>query len=375
MAEKDYYEILGVRRDATEEEIRQAYRRLALKYHPDRNPNDKQAEEKFKEIVEAYEVLSDPEKRRIYDTYGSAGVSGRVHVDHIPTIEEIMSAFFGGDPFGDLIDFVTGRRSQRQRTQGETLRCEVTVSLEETVRGTKRIIELHRLVECDRCGGTGSASRSSPSRCPTCGGSGYVHHQQFFFSVRTTCPQCGGRGTIISNPCPVCRGSGRRPGVTEIEITIPPGIRDGQVLRLSGQGNVGQQNAPPGDLLCVVRVEPHPLFQVRGDDIVLHLPISLSQAILGDVVEVPTPTSKAKIRIRPGSKTGDVVRVSGEGLPAPGGGRRGDLIVILSVHTPKPNKRMKKLLEEFRELERKNPPAEVEQFRKKVEHYLRKRKR
>ncbi|RKY17865.1 MAG: molecular chaperone DnaJ [Planctomycetota bacterium] len=371
MSEKDYYEILGVRRDATEEEIRQAYRRLALKYHPDRNPNDKQAEERFKEIVEAYEVLSDPEKRRIYDTYGSAGVSGRVRVDHIRTIEEIMSAVIA--EMADMIDFVTGRRSQRQRTQGETLRCEVTVSLEETVRGTKRIIEFRRFVECDRCGGTGSASRSSPRPCPTCGGSGRVLYTHTYPFRRRACPQCGGRGTIISNPCPACRGSGRKPGITEIEITIPPGIRDGQVLHLSGQGDVGQQNAPPGDLLCVVRVEPHPLFQVRGDDIVLHLPISLSQAVLGDVIEVPTPTSKVKIRIPSGSKTGDVVRVSGEGLPVPGGGIRGDLIVVLSVHTPKPNKKMRKLLEEFRELEREKPPAEVRRFWKEVEHYLHRR--
>ena len=177
----------------------------------------------------------------------------------------------------------------------------------------------------------------------------------------------------MPDPCPVCRGEGRTTGTVEIEVRIPPGIRDGQVLRLAGQGNAGPRNSPPGDLLCLVRIEPHPLFQIRGDDLVLHLPILLSQAVMGDTVDVPTPRGRRKVRIPPGSRTGDVIRIAGEGLPA-AGGAKGDLIVVLSVHTPRPDKKMKRLLEEFRELERKNPPREVRNFWRQVERYLHKRK-
>ncbi|MCX7704249.1 MAG: DnaJ domain-containing protein, partial [Planctomycetota bacterium] len=240
---EDYYKVLGVPRDATQEEIRQAYRRLALKYHPDRNPGNPEAEENFKRLAEAYEVLSDVEKRRIYDTYGYEGLKG-VGAPHFSSIDEIFSAFhdifFGTDSFESF--FGMGRQ-ERVEAKGASLRCELTVTLEEVASGTERTVEVRRKVSCEKCGGRGSTSASDPVVCPQCGGSGYIQRQQVFFVLRQSCPRCAGRGNYIANPCAVCGGRGVVNGKRTVTVKIPAGIEDGQMLRLQGEGDAGERGA------------------------------------------------------------------------------------------------------------------------------------
>ena len=368
---RDYYEVLGVPRDADRRQIRDAYRKLALKFHPDKNPGDREVEERFKEIVEAYEVLSDPDRRRTYDAYGHAGLSGRVRVERYPSVDEIINAFFGGDPFETI--FGGGFRETSRSRRGASLRCSVTLSLEESVSGATRTINVRKLVPCPDCDGTGSASGSAADACPDCGGTGYIHRQQFFFSVRAACGRCGGSGRAVRDPCRKCAGSGLIRSRREIELKVPPGIRDGQTLRLAGEGDAGERNGPPGDLLCVVRVERHPLFDVRGDDVVLQVPVTVSQAVLGGELEVPTPTGVRRVRVRPGTRTGDVERIEGEGLPELGGGGRGDMLVVFSVELPSPDRRVRRLMEELSECEQERPPRVVARFWKEVERYLRNR--
>lgn len=372
MVPQDYYEVLGVPRTATEDEIRQAYRRLALKYHPDRNPGSPEAEEKFKQLAEAYEVLSDPEKRQIYDAYGQEGLKS-VGVPHYSSVEDIFSAFrdifFGVDPFEAFF----GERHERivTETRGASLKCELDVTLEDVYSGAERTVEIRKKVNCEKCGGRGSTSPNDPVTCPQCGGSGYVQRQQAFFLLRQTCPRCGGRGKTIMNPCSSCHGRGVVNGKRTVLVRIPAGIEDGQMLRVQGEGDAGEQGGKPGDLYCVVHVKPHPIFERRSNDIILHLPITYAQAALGCEIVVPTLRGKTTIKIPQGTKSGDFFKVKGEGLPGLGGRRHGDLLIVVSVEVPtKFDKKYRMLLEQMMKLEENNLPDAVRQFWEKVERYI-----
>lgn len=332
--DRDYYEILGVSRDASQEEIKRAWRQAALKYHPDRNPNNKEeAERRFKEAAEAYEVLSDPEKRRLYDLYGHQGLKSsgtQVHDFTRMDLRDIFDLFGLGDLFGSFEDSFD--------RYGRDLQAQIEITLEEVASGTKRTLSFTREEICSRCKGTGSDPSVPKKSCPTCGGYGEVAQTGgfgFFVSrIITKCPQCNGRGYLITKPCSGCRGRGRVKAKKELVVNIPAGIYDGQVIRLRGEGEPNSSGRR-GDLHCIIRVKEHPIFLRQGSDLILNLPISFVNAILGCEVQIPTLEDKIKINIPPGSQHGDVIRIKGMGLPDINSRRRGDLIVRLEVELPK----------------------------------------
>lgn len=369
----DYYKILGVDRNATQEEIKKAYRRMALKWHPDRNPDNKEeAEAKFKEAAEAYEVLSDPEKRARYDQFGHEGLSG-MHMRGFSTLEDIFEAFsdiFGGS--GGLFEsFFGGRMGRRAARRGPSLRCEVTIDLKEVATGTARTLELRRHEICPTCGGTGAERGSLPATCNYCGGRGEVQQAQGFFVVRVTCPRCRGKGSIVTHPCGTCKGTTRVVKPTQITVHIPPGVENGTRLRIAGEGEVGENGAPRGDLFCDVYVAQHPIFERHGDDILCELPISFSQAALGAVVEVPTLTGKTTLEIPPGTQSGQVFRLPGLGLPNVHGRGRGNQLVQVIIETPKHlTPQMEKLLRELAQLEEKEVTPKRKSFFERVKAYF-----
>ncbi|MDX1623237.1 MAG: molecular chaperone DnaJ [Gemmatimonadota bacterium] len=345
MTPRDYYEVLGVERDATEDDIKRAYRKLAMENHPDRNPDDPEAEVRFKEATEAYEVLRDAEKRARYDRFGHAGVGGRSGGAYQEfDISDALRAFmrdFGG--FEDL--FGQGRRRRRGRGRGRSrgplrgsdAQMKLEVTLPEVVEGVERTLRARLLRECEACDGKGSAS-GDPARCPTCGGRGEVQRAQRsifgqFVSVRT-CPRCEGEGTIITDPCRECGGEGRVREERRIKVRIPPGVESGNYLTLRGEGNAGPRGGPKGDLLIVVEVAEHELFERHGTDVVMDLSISFPQAALGDEIELPTLLDSATLRIPAGTQSGEILRIPGEGLPPLGGGKRGDQLVQITVWVP-----------------------------------------
>jgi molecular chaperone DnaJ len=346
VAKRDYYEVLGLPRNASEQEIKSAYRKQALKYHPDRNPGDPQAEERFKEAAEAYGVLGDPQKRRRYDTYGHAGVSGAAGAGFDPTIfadfSDILGDFFG---FGDIF----GRRRGPRR--GADLRYNLEISFEEAAFGTETQIRIPRAESCKECSGSGAAPGTSPKACPTCGGAGQVTFQQGFFSVARTCSQCRGTGRIITERCQVCDGAGQVSTEKTLQIKVPPGVDTGSQLRISGEGEAGPLGGAPGDLYVVVRVEPHPLFKRDGTHLFCEIPVSVPQAALGASLEIPTlEGKKTKLTIPEGTQSGSVVRVRGQGVPQLGGRGRGDLHVLVRVVVPTHlNSTQRKLMEELAE--------------------------
>jgi molecular chaperone DnaJ len=357
MHKRDYYEVLGVKRDADEKAIKKAYRRLALQYHPDRNPGSKEAEEKFKEISEAYEVLADAEKRRIYDQYGHEGL-GRAGFQGFEGVgvDDILSHFssifedffgFGGDLFGE------GRRRGRRRgARGSDLRYDLTLRFEEAVFGAHKEIPVHHLATCERCGGSGAEPGSGPVTCTTCRGRGQVVHGQGGFILSTTCPRCHGTGQVIRDACRDCRGSGRVEKVDKVTVKIPPGVEGGMRLRVAGKGEAGDRGGPPGDLYVFLHVEPHDLFRREGDDIFCELPISFVQAALGATIEVPTLDGPQEIEIPRGSQPGDFVRIPGKGVPRLNGYGRGDQIVRFKVLIPTSlTPEQEQLLREFAETE------------------------
>lgn len=370
---RDYYEILSVERTADAEEIKRAYRRLAMKYHPDRNPGDAEAEAKFKECAEAYEVLSDAQKRQVYDQYGREGLKGRggpaTHDFSRMNIEDIFSMF--GDIFG-------GGFAQAQRrgpARGYDLETEVALSLDDVLKGCEREVEFTRLDVCEKCVGTGAKPGAKPQQCPTCQGAGKVQQTGLggMFRMVTACPHCGGRGQIIREFCDACRGKGRVPKARKLAVKIPPGVQAGQAVRIQGEGEPPPPEASPageglrGDLHVVVRVKDHEMFARDGDNLLLEMPIPFTQAALGAEVDVPTLEGRRKLTIPRGTQHGAVFRVDGQGLPNLRSGRKGDLLVGVKIEIPKKlTKKQEQLLRDFAGTEDKSVLPESQGFLSRV---------
>ncbi|MEK6674167.1 MAG: molecular chaperone DnaJ [Planctomycetota bacterium] len=367
---RDYYEILGLAREASAEEIKKAYRRHAHKYHPDRNPDDTEAEGKFKEGAEAYEVLSDPSKRQRYDQYGHAGLGGAgVHDYSHMDVGDIFSMF--DDIFGGA--FGGGRRSRRGG--GTDLQTEVEITLAEVATGAERSIEFTRRDVCETCQGNGAAKGTRRQNCSTCGGYGQVEQSTGFGSifgrVITTCPSCKGRGSTVTTPCGTCRGSGRMAKDRVVVVKIPAGIQEGQAVRVRGEGEPSEDGNHRGDLHCQVRVRPHPFLQRHEQDLVCQVPISFTQAALGAALEVPTLTGRAELKIPSGAQHGQLFRLRGLGLPDLRGSRRGDEIVQVLIEIPKKlDKTQERLLREFAKTEDRHVLPESRGFFDKLKEYL-----
>ena len=345
MTKRDYYEVLGVSREAKDGEIKKAYRQLALKYHPDRNPGDSEAEEKFKEAAEAYEVLRDSEKRSLYDRFGHDGLRGTGFTG-FSGFEDIFSSF--GSIFEDFFGFSTKTGGRNAPQVGADLRYDLKISFMDAAFGVEKEIEIEKMEPCLECDGSGAAAGTSPETCSTCRGRGQVMHSQGFFSISTTCPQCHGDGTMIKDPCKNCRGAGRVKETKRVSVKIPPGVDHGTRLRLNGEGEEGVRGGPPGDLYVVLFVEEHEFFKRKGEDIFCEIPVSFSQVALGSTIEIPTLDGTTDIEIPKGTQTGEVFRLKGQGIPRLRGLGRGDEYVQLAVKTPsKLSKRQEELLREF----------------------------
>ena len=368
---RDYYDVLGVSRDAGANDIKRAYRKGALKYHPDNYPGDKaEGEKKFKELAEAYEVLSDPQKRQQYDRFGHEGLRGAgVHDFSNMGFGDIFSMFediFSGIGF-------TSRATRVDR--GYDLETQVELTLEKVLTGVEETLEFERMDFCDTCSGSGSRPGSTPARCNTCGGYGQVQQQVpgfFGVSIRvTTCPQCKGKGAVITDPCGDCRGSGRRRKKRVLTIHIPAGVRDGQVVRVRGEGEPGQTGVRRGDLHCYVRVRPHPFLVRRGDDLHCQVPITFSQAALGGRIEVPTLAGPEEVQIAPGTQNGQTIALRRRGLPSPRTGRLGDQYVQVFIEVPRRlTKRQRELLEEYAGTEEANVSEQRKSFFDKLKEYF-----
>jgi molecular chaperone DnaJ len=346
MSKRDYYEVLGVSRNASEAELKKAYRRAAQKHHPDRNPGDKQAEESFKECKEAWEVLSDSQKRAAYDQFGHAGVNPSMGAG-------AGGAGFGGgfnDIFGDVFgDIFGGGRSSGQRVyRGSDLRYNLELSLEDAVAGTEVKIRIPTQVSCPECGGSGARKGSSPTQCTTCGGRGQVRMQQGFFSVQQTCPHCRGSGSIITDPCHTCHGKGRISEHKTLSVKVPAGVDTGDRIRLAGEGEAGESGGPPGDLYVQIQVKEHPIFVRDENNLFCEVPISFSTAALGGELEVPTLNGRVNLKIPSETQTGRMFRMRGKGVKPVRGGAIGDLICKVKVETPvNLTRKQKDLLREF----------------------------
>lgn len=333
---RDYYEVLGVSRNATEEEIKKAYRRGALLWHPDRNPaNNQEAEEKFKELTEAYSVLADPPKRAAYDRYGHVGVGSQPFTGFDQSIfadfADLFGDFFG---FEDIFGMGGGRRRTRAR-RGPDLRYDMEISFEEAARGLTTKIKIPRMEICSTCHGSGARLGTGLSTCPSCHGRGQLHYQQGFFSVSRTCSRCNGAGQIIQDPCTDCQGKGQMRRERALEIKIPPGVDTGTRLRVAGEGEAGTRGGAPGDLYVLLHVKEHPIFDRRESNLYCSIPVSFPQAALGAEIYVPTLEGKEKVKIPEGTQSGTIIRLKGKGFPNLNGGGRGDLFVELKVVTPK----------------------------------------
>lgn len=377
MAKRDYYEILGVSKDAGEDEIKKAYRKLAMKYHPDRNPGDKSAEDKFKEAAEAYEVLRDSEKRARYDRFGAEGVSGAGQ--QFSNFEDIFSHFsdiFGGGGGGGIFDGIFGGMgggfsSRGGMRAGASLKCRVNVSFEEAAFGCAKTIELKRNELCDKCDGSGAAAGAGRKTCPTCGGRGQVYRNQGFFSVATTCPACGGKGSTIDKPCPKCSGTGRVPKTVRIKVNIPAGVEDGMRLRVADEGEPSVSGGPRGDLYCYIFVEEHEFFRRDGNDVVCEVPVTFSQAALGTEITVPGLRGKTKVKIPAGTQGGQVFRLRGLGFPDLNGYGQGDQIVQVSVETPKKlSTKQEELFRQLAELDNQNVSPARKSFLDGIKKYF-----
>lgn len=363
MAKRDYYEVLGLQKGAPKDEIKKAYRKLAVQYHPDKNPGNKNAEEKFKEATEAYEILSDDQKRSAYDQYGFAGVEGMGGGHNWSNFQGFEDIFGGGD-FGSIFESIFGgfggeRSSRGGARSGANLRYDIELSFKDAVFGTKVEIQYSHSEGCPACHGTGAEAGTGRKTCPTCGGAGQVRHSQGFFSLSQTCPTCGGAGTIIDKPCRQCGGAGAQKKKQTIKVTIPPGIEHGKRIVIPKQGDAGQAGAPPGDLYVFVHVKPHKYFERQDEDIYCAIPISITQAALGGEIQVATLDGKnIKVKIPAGFQNGKLLRIRGEGVPQ--ASRRGDLYLKLMVRVPeKLSRKSRELLEEVSRTEGENEKPEM----------------
>ena len=352
MAKKrDYYEVLGLNRDASEEDIRKAYRKLAMKFHPDRNPDSKESEEKFKEAKEAYEVLSEAEKRRAYDAYGHAGVNPQMGMGGGPE-------GFGGfaEAFGDIFsDIFGGGRGRSTVFRGADLRYNLEVSLEQAARGTETKIRIPAMETCETCHGSGAKPGTQPKQCETCHGSGSVRLSQGFFSIQQTCPNCHGTGKVIPEPCTACRGAGRIKKHKTLAVKIPAGVDEGDRIRLTGEGESGVNGGPPGDLYVVMHLKQHSVFEREGDDLHCEMPISFTQAALGGEIEIPTLDGSANVKIPAETQTGQVFRLRGKGIKGVRSTYPGDLLCRVAVETPvRLTDRQKEILRELEDINRKD---------------------
>ena len=349
---RDYYEVLGVGRDASEEEVKRAYRKLAVKFHPDKNPDDPHAEEKFKELGEAYDVLMDSDKRAAYDRFGHAAfASGGAGFGGFHDPFDIFREVFGGGGFGGGIfeTFFGGAATHSEdRQRGSDLRYDMQIGLEEAAFGIEKEIEIEKLDTCDKCQGSGAEPDSRTINCPTCGGRGQVISSRGFFHVSQTCPRCRGAGEIIEKPCPKCRGDGRVEKLSRVKLKIPAGIREGSRLRSSHNGEAGIRGAPPGDLYVVIHIREHKIFQREGDNLYCEVPIPFSIAALGGEVEVPTLEGRAHLKVAAGTQSGRIFKLRGRGIINVNGRDRGDLLARLIVEVPsRLNAEQRRKLEEF----------------------------
>jgi len=348
MAQRDYYEVLGVSKDVSEAELKKAYRRLAMKYHPDRNPDDKQAEESFKEAKEAFEILKSKEKRAAYDQFGHAGVSGQAGAGGFGGGADINDIF--GDVFGDI--FGGGRRGGGgpRVYRGDDLQYNLEITLEEAVAGTSTEIKIPNLVACEVCDGSGAKRGTSPTNCSTCHGAGQVRMQQGFFSVQQSCPACRGKGKVITDPCPKCRGQGRTQKEKKLAVKIPPGVDNGDKIRLSGEGEASDSGGPAGDLYVAIVVKPHAIFKRDGADLLCTVPINFATAAIGGELEVPTLDGRVNLKIPAGTQTEKTFRLRGKGVKPVRGGAVGDLMTKVRIETPvNLNNEQRELLQKFHE--------------------------
>lgn len=361
---RDYYEILEIDRTASGDEIKRAYRRMALKFHPDRNPDDPEAEQKFKEAAEAYDVLREPEKRSRYDKFGHEGVNG-AGFGPFASNEDIFSHF--SDIFGDLFGFSTGARRGSRAQAGADLRYNLSISLRQAAKGDEVSLRIPKRVSCPECDGSGAAPGTAPVTCPQCNGSGQIHFRQGFFQIAQPCSTCRGTGRYIKTPCPRCKGSAVIQDTRELSVRIPPGVDTGNRLRLRGEGEPGMFGGPPGDLYVVIQAENDPVFQREGPNLLLSQEISMIQAALGDMIEIPGLDGPTKLEIPRGTQSGEIFRLAGGGLPVVNSSRSGDLLVEINVLTPTHlSAKQEELLRAFAEAEAAKPLAKAKNVFKKA---------
>ncbi|MBN2144776.1 MAG: molecular chaperone DnaJ [Candidatus Aureabacteria bacterium] len=376
MSKRDYYEILGVSRDSSETDLKKAYRKLAIKYHPDKNPGDPAAEANFKEVTEAYEILSDPQKRAQYDQFGHAGLSGAGGgfggfggIDLEEALRTFMGEFGGGSIFDEFFGGAD-RRSSGRGQSGDSLRYDLEISFDDSAKGLKKEIEVTRMKICDLCSGSGSKDGKRRT-CETCGGKGTVRQAQLFISISRTCPRCHGEGSVVSSPCSGCSGQGRKPKKQKILITIPAGIPDGGQLKLSGEGEDGIRGGRSGDLYVVVHVLKHPFFERHNDDILCEVPVSFTVAALGGEIDVPTISGKVKLKIPEGTQTGKVFKLKGKGMPNVRGYGTGDMLVKVVLETPTHlSSKAKDLLMQFAEVSGQDMNPRSRSFMDKVKEFI-----
>ena len=361
-ASKSLYEVLGVPKNASQDEVKKAYRKLVREHHPDKNPGDKAAEERFKDVQAAYDVLSDAEKRKQYDTFGTANGAGPGPGGGFPGGFSVGDFDLGdlGDIFGGLFGGRSGRggatRGQAQAQRGADLEAQVNLSFEDSLRGIETRVPVEVEVACSACGGSGAEPGSSPVICPECKGRGVVAESQGFFALSQPCPRCRGNGTIVEKPCRTCQGSGRQRRTKRYTVKIPAGVRDGTRIRLKGKGEPGRGGGPPGDLFVVTRVDASPLYERRGDDLVVDLPVTYPEAALGATVEVPTPHGRVSLKVPAGSHDGKLLRLRGRGAPRLKGAGQGDVLARLRLHVPqKLTKAEREAVEQLKKVSRENP--------------------
>jgi molecular chaperone DnaJ len=371
VSKRDYYEILGLDRDADDQTVKSAYRRLALEHHPDRNPDNKDSEERFKEAAEAYSVLSDPQKRSAYDRFGHQGVQGAggsgFEAGGFTDLSDVLGEFFGlGDMFGG------GGRRRGGPQRGDDLRFDLEIDFEKAVFGMTAEIQAPRLEACKHCKGKGAEPGSGAVTCPTCRGKGEVLYQQSFLSVRRTCGQCNGAGEIIKKRCTVCQGEGYRRVDRKLKVNIPPGVDNGTRLRLSQEGNPGPNSGPPGDLYVILKVREHSIFDRHGNDLHCRVPVNVAQAALGADLDVPTLDGVERVKVGEGTQNGTQYRIRGKGVPHVNGHGRGDLFVHIDVKVPpKLNRAQRELFEQLRDiLPVENEPAEKGLFEKVKDYFM-----